>query len=387
MSKLDFVMERPHLFSSFSRTLRFRRFALVLAFFIGALIYWTALPSTRGPEWWPDLHLPSFTSHHTPDDLKCQSLKGANETLVVMRTGSTELAAKLSVHLDTVLRCFPHKLLFSDTAEIFNGHTVLDALESVSSTVKETNEDFILYNRLRDGRQALESDELHGKPNETLLESLSGHTENPGWKLEKWKFLPMVNRTFSEYPDTAGIEWYVFMEADSYIVWPTLLDHLATLDHTKPYYSGSAAYIDSVAFAHGGSTFIVSPPAMRPVTEYYNAHKEEVEETTNRHWAGDCVLAMYFAESGTPLTGAWPTFQGEHPGSVAYMESDSQPGTSDIWCAPAVSYHHVDSSTIKDLWNFEQEQIWLSSNVSSTTRQYRQRNSYSPSTRRIPPRP
>ena len=124
-------MDRPHLFSSFSRTLRFKRFALVLAFSIAALIYWTALPSSRASEWWPDLHLSSFKSHHIPDDLKCQSLKGANETLVVMRTGSTELEANLSVHLDTVLRCFPKVLLFSDAAEVFNGHTVLDALESV----------------------------------------------------------------------------------------------------------------------------------------------------------------------------------------------------------------------------------------------------------------
>jgi hypothetical protein len=355
-------MARSHSFSSASRTIRCRKLALFLSFSIAALIYWTALPSSRRFTWW---------RFQISDELKCQNLKGANETLVIMRTGSTELAAKLSVHLDTTLQCFPHTIVFSDSAETFNGHQVLDALESVSDTVKETNEDFELYRRLRDGRQVLESDELHGQPNETLLESLSGHTENPGWKLDKWKFLPMVNRTFAEYPDTAGIKWYVFMEADSYIVWPTLPDHLATLDHTKPYYSGSAAYIDNVAFAHGGSTFIVSPPAMRSVTEYYNAHKEEVEGTTNSHWAGDCVLAMYFAESGTPLTGAWPNFQGEHPGSVAYMESDSQQWSSDLWCAPAVSYHHVDPSTIKDMWNFEQEQISLSSNVSSTTRQYR----------------
>lgn len=351
------TMTRTHPFSSTSRTLRCRKLALFLSFFITALIYWTALPSSRRFTWW---------RFEILDDLKYQSLKGANETLVIIRTGSTELAAKLSVHLDTTLRCFPHTIVFSDSAETFNDHQVLDALESVSDTVKETNEDFELYRRLRDGRQVLESDGWHSQPNGTFLESLSGHTENPGWKLDKWKFLPMVNRTFAEYPESAGIKWYVFMEADSYIVWPTLLDHLARLDHTKPHYSGSAAYIDNVAFAHGGSTFIVSPPAMRSVTEYYNAHKEEVEETTNRHWAGDCVLAMYFAESGTSLTGAWPTFQGEHPGSIAYMEANSGPGLSDLWCAPAVSYHHVDQPTIKDLWSFEQEQISLSDDVSLT---------------------
>jgi hypothetical protein len=341
---------------------------LCLTFFITALIYWTALPSTRGSSWWPDFHL----SQHFSDDLECQSLEGANETLVIMRTGSTELEAKLSVHLDTVLRCFPNKLVFSDAAEDYNGHTVLDALESVSEAVKENHQDFELYRRLRDGRQTLASDELHGLPNETFQESWTGHTENPGWKLDKWKFLPMVNRTFAEYPESAGIKWYVFMEADSYIVWPTLLDYLATLDHTKPYYSGSVAYIENVAFAHGGSTFVVSPPSMRSVTEYYSSHKEEVEKHTDGHWTGDCVLGKYFAESGTSLTSARPAIQGDYPGIVPYMGSDDRPGPPiepTLWCTPAVSYHHVDPLTIRNLWAFEQGQIALLSDVSPTIHQ------------------
>jgi hypothetical protein len=363
------IMSRSHSFSSSLRTLRCRKISLFLSFFITALIYWTALPPSRRSTWWQDLNISPFRSHNVPDDLKCQTLQGANETLVIMRTGSTELVAKLSVHLDTTLRCFKHRLIFSDAAEDYNGHPVLDALESVSDTVKETNTDFELYRRLRDGRNRLESDELHDLPNETLHESWSGHTEIPAWKLDKWKFLPMVNRTFAEYPDTAGIKWYVFMEADSYVVWPTLLDHLATLDHTKPYYSGSPAYIDNVGFAHGGSTFVVSPPAMRAVTEYYNAHKEEVEKLTDSHWAGDCVLGKYLAESGTSLTSARPAIQGDYPGIVPYMGPDDREGPpieASLWCTPAVSYHHVDPATIKDLWNFEQEQISLSEDVSLT---------------------
>lgn len=354
---LDPGMKRPHLFSLLLRNLRYKWVTLCLALFIAALIYLTALPSSQEPAWWQGLHLSSSEPHHVHDDLKCQSLQGANETLVVMRTGSTELAAKLSVHLDTTMRCFPHKLIYSDTTEIFNGHIVLDALESVSSEVKEKNQDFELYRRLRDGRNVLMPDELHGWPNETLNESWHGRTENPGWKLDKWKFLPMVNRTFSEYPE--DIKWYVFMEADSYIVWPTLLDHLASLDHTRPYYSGVEVYIGSVEFAHGGSTFVVSPPAMRSVTEYYSAHKEEIESFTDGHWAGDCVLGKYFAESGTPLTGSWPKMQGDYPGIIAYVEPDGRPRPpieANIWCTPAISYHHTDPSTIKDLWAFEQQQ-------------------------------
>ena len=347
------------------RTVRYRRIALSFFLFIAALTYWTALAANHKITWRQGLRLSLFKPHHDPIDLECQSLRGANETLIIMRTGSTELAAKLPVQLDTVLRCVSH-IIFSDSVEIFNGNTVLDALESVSVSVKETHQDFELYRRLRDGRHALVPDESHGGSSESFHGSWNGHIENPGWKLDKWKFLPMVNRTFSEYPE--GIKWYVFMEADSYIMWPTLLDHLNRLDHTKPYYSGVEVYIDSVAFAHGGSTFVVSPPAMRSVTEYYNAHKEEVEMFTDGHWAGDCVLGKFFADSGTPLTGAWPTIQGDYPGIVAYMGPDGRPRPpieANIWCTPAVSYHHVDPSTIKDLWTFEQEQISLYEDVSS----------------------
>lgn len=90
---------------------------------------------------------------------------------------------------------------------------------------------------------------------------------------------------------------------------------------------------------------------------------------TDSHWAGDCVLGKYFAESRTSLTSAGPAIQGDYPGIVPYMGPDSRsdpPIEDNLWCTPAISYHHVDPSMIKDLWNFEQEQISLSENVSPT---------------------
>lgn len=131
----------------------------------------------------------------------CQNLPGADEVLVIMKTGSTELEARLPVQLSTTLQCFPNLMLFSDSAEVFQGHTIIDALESVSPSSKNNNADFELYRRLRaHGRESLALDELHGMPNEATQESRTGNAENPGWKLDKWKNLPMVNRTLHEYP-------------------------------------------------------------------------------------------------------------------------------------------------------------------------------------------
>lgn len=290
--------------------------------------------------------------------IPCRDLPGADEVLVIMKTGSTELEARLPIQLSTTLRCFPNRMLFSDSAEVYQGQTIVDALESVSPALKDNNADFELYRRLRDhGRKSLSPDELHGMPNETTHETWTGHAENPGWKLDKWKNLPMVNRTLHEYPE---MKWYVFIDADTYIVWSSLLDHLATLDHTKPYYSGVEVYIGTVGFAHGGSGFIVSQPAMRMVVQHFKAHQEEFEAFTDGHWAGDCVLGKAFTDAGVKLTSAWPIMQGDYPGIVPYIAPDGRPMPpldARIWCNPTVSYHHMQADMIEDLWQFEQE--WL----------------------------
>lgn len=156
------------------------------------------------------------------------------------------------------------------------------------------------------------------------------------------------------------MKWYVFIDADTYIIWSSLLDHLATLDHTKPFYSGSKVYIGSVGFAHGGSGYIVSRPAMRMVVEHFNAHKDELEAFIDGHWAGDCVLGKTFTDAGVELTAAWPIIQGEYPGMVPYLSPDSRPippFDTRIWCSLAVSYHHMQADMIEDFWQFEQE--WL----------------------------
>lgn len=49
----------------------------------------------------------------------CIDLPGANSTLVVMKTGSTEIRDKLPIHFSTTFRCYPNYLIFSDLNERF----------------------------------------------------------------------------------------------------------------------------------------------------------------------------------------------------------------------------------------------------------------------------
>lgn len=188
------------------------------------------------------------TTYIEAPEFSCRDLPGANETVVALRTGSTEMADKLPVHFSTTLRCYPNHLIFSDHEEIYQNKSIVDALESVSADLLEDHPDFELHRRLRrSGRDVLGSSELSGADNEAV--KWTGKVDNPGWKLDKWKFLPMITRTFHEYPD---MKWYIFVEADSFIFWRSTLQYPSLLDHTKPHYSGSAMYIGDDLFAHGG---------------------------------------------------------------------------------------------------------------------------------------
>lgn len=107
-------------------------------------------------------------------------LPGANDTLVIMRTGSTELQDKLPIHLATTLLRYPNSLVFSDFEEDYEQHHIIDALESVSTQLRETNSDFDLWRRLEQfGRAVLRPDELSGKA--VWVDQGTGKAKNPGW--------------------------------------------------------------------------------------------------------------------------------------------------------------------------------------------------------------
>ena len=97
----------------------------------------------------------------------------------------------------------------------------------------------------------------------------------------------MLNSTLFEHSD---MKWYILVEADTLIFWSTLQSYLAATDHTKPHYAGDRINVGDIAFAHGGTGFIVSQPALRIVVEYYTAHKAEAEALVDQQWAGDTVL-------------------------------------------------------------------------------------------------
>ena len=91
---------------------------------------------------------------------------------------------------------------------------MIDVLSEVSHEVKNNEEDFELYRRLRrDGRSFLSASELAGPPAPFGL--ANGIRGNPSWTLDKWKFMPMMNRILHSEPHQ---QRYVFMEAYSFLL-------------------------------------------------------------------------------------------------------------------------------------------------------------------------
>lgn len=163
-----------------------------------------------------------------------------------------------------------------------------------------------------------------------------------GWELDKFKFVNMIIRAWELRPDQ---EWYVFAEADTYVVWPTLVHWLRNKVNPRDnVYIGSVAMISGFPFAHGGSGYIVSGALMRKMAQIPDITK--YDDKAGDECCGDVVFARVAKEVGTKVMNAHPMFNGEKPNTLPYG-----PGH---WCEPLFTMHHMNSEEISGVWQYEQ---------------------------------
>ncbi|KAF2260395.1 hypothetical protein CC78DRAFT_584814 [Lojkania enalia] len=74
---------------------------------------------------------------------------------------------------------------------------------------------------------------------------------------------------------TPQAKWYIFIEADTYLLWPNLVAYLSHLDTSKNYYIGKHMYIGDILFAHGGSGFVLSESATRNAFPHFQGDSVE----------------------------------------------------------------------------------------------------------------
>ena len=293
-------------------------------------------------------------------------------------SGATEIPDKLPAHLETTTRCYPKYAIYSDFGEYYQGQLVIDILESVDQTIRESHPDFEIYRRLKEsGRSALQDGTFEGGNSEVKT---TGNVENPGWKLDKWKFLPMLSRTLEDFPN---MKWYVFAEGkslrkigatchqsvadmsyivDTYIVWTSMLQFLSTLDSTESVYTGMYMWVGRDLFPYGGAGFVVSRPALQAAVAHYHDHKEELENFVDNHFNGDAAIGKAMGDAGVRFFNAWPVMQADYPGWLTFDVDAAKnwpmvDAIARFWCRPVVTFHHVSQDAVRALWLVERK--WL----------------------------
>lgn len=278
------------------------------------------------------------------EEYQCGRLgRDMDDVFVVLKTGATEALDKVPLYLRTMLHCVPHFAIFSDYEETINGVRTYDILRNVSETAMQNAPEFGFYRRLQEvGREGLTEEEWGDNENGPF-----GKTNNPGWKLDKWKFLPMIDTALEIRPDA---KWYIFLEADTYMVWPNLVNWLARFDHTLLHYLGSPMQIGEHLFAYGGAGIILSNRAMQRLHSYRARSGLDLERMTSEEWAGDCVLGRALHDVHIPLTWAWPMMLTSRPWELDHF---SEAYGRQPWCHPVISYHHMDAKDMEEMWRFD----------------------------------
>ncbi|KAF2501257.1 hypothetical protein BU16DRAFT_546567 [Lophium mytilinum] len=273
-------------------------------------------------------------NHSALDACKALPKHAFDKIQVVLKLGAGEVESKLPIHLRTVTSCVPDLLIFSDFEETAHGHHLIDALENFSEQYEHDNPDFKIYDSIK---QQKASGQRVGKSGD-------------GWKLDKYKFLPMMELTWKTPRQK---DWYVFIELDTYVVWDNLLRFLSHLDPEQPLYMGSPVWpAKKPVFGHGGSGLILSRKALGELASYGRKFRDEYSVGNHQfgldmkgECCGDEVLARVFKDIGITLKGYWPLINGEKVSTLRFGPEQ--------WCEPIITLHHLSDKDVGDLWDWE----------------------------------
>lgn len=274
------------------------------------------------------------------------------DVVILVKTGATAIWRRMPAHMSTTLgnpHLTPNVIYYSDSPDNINGNPVVDVLANVSASLK-SSPDFTLYHKAKevaDNNLYLESGSMEGD-----------HYLPGGWRLDKYKFLPMFQHAANHMP---GKKWYVYMEDDNYFFWETLYAWLGTLNHTSPIMVGSPAFRLGEDFAHGGSGFAISGAALAATFGADKRLADRWEDYAKERCCGDQVLSHVMHDMGVERYkgldgGSWAALQALPTWRIGFGRWN--------WCSPIMNIHKVHQSDISKLYVFEKEfkartKVWV----------------------------
>lgn len=249
---------------------------------------------------------------------------------IVLKIGAGETATKLPAYTERLDHCGPDLLIFSDRKDQQSGYEIVDALANLRPEYRNGNPDFDIYDRIQDMNMT------EGKSHE-------------GWRLDKYKFLPMMEWTAYMRPNS---QWFVFVELDTYVNYDNMHRFLTTFNPRKAYYFGSPVW-PKIPFAHGGSGYVLSRGALEKMMTLGRRFREDQQlpgthffgQDIERFCCGDEVLAHVLKQCGISLRGYWPMFNGEKPSTLPFNKEQ--------WCEAVLTLHHLGDDDFADLEKWE----------------------------------
>ncbi|KAF2103943.1 hypothetical protein NA57DRAFT_50799 [Rhizodiscina lignyota] len=270
---------------------------------------------------------------NAPDD-SCNALRGAEDVVVTVKTGASEASHKIPIQMSTNLRCAPNVFIFSDMEQDIGDYHLYDALDTISRATKEGNEDFDLYRHQQQLKAAGQD--------VTALHDV----KDAAWSLDKYKNTHIVEKSFALEPNK---NWYLHIDADTYIVWSSLLPWLEELDASNHLYAGSITCFGTGTAAHGGSGILLSGATMHLFAFEHNDTAASWDPKVHDNCCGDSILGQALNAYGINVTNAWPIFDGFTPATV--------PFGADHWCQPLVTLHHMSPFEMEEMHSFEERRL------------------------------
>lgn len=220
---------------------------------------------------------------------------------VVLKLGVAEQEARVKAVMSTVVRCISNLLIYSDLDYEVEGRRAYDVLAELPESYKLDNVEWDAYDRQKQAYANGDYDKGGQQP-----------YHKDGWQLDVYKWIPMIEHAFASRPSA---QWFVFMEADTYMFLDNLFQMLDNLDPEIPRYMGSPALgREDTYFAYGGCGLVVSRAALErllkrqvgPFGEYLDPPlSHRYVENARMDCCGDSVTGWALWEHGVPLSGHW----------------------------------------------------------------------------------
>ncbi|KAK9428972.1 hypothetical protein V1505DRAFT_314640 [Lipomyces doorenjongii] len=272
---------------------------------------------------------------------------GTEDVFLMIKTGASVLWQRFPIHIATTLPQLPHFAVYSDAPDMVAGIPVIDILNQTGQITMESPQ----YKTYRQQKELLSQ-----HANIELWEAgIQG-----AWNLDKYKNVPMVAHGYRTFPTA---KWYIFMDADTYILWPNMMRWLSSINYQDLLYMGSVTYESKTSpFVHGGSGVVMSGALVRSTFGKEPDLGSAYEVYAQKRCCGDGVLAHVFKDRGVlPVVSRdnYPYVSWRFQGGFCCEDQADVPANvrhnKQNWCEEITTFHHVTPHDIAQLYEFEQK--------------------------------